>query len=231
MIEKDMNAKKKSGRNPASNGLLEQLREDILLGKYGRGEKIGELQLAQKYGTSRTVVRGVLSLLEREGLIQTLANGTRRIVGLQERDITNLYEMRIYLEQTAVKQLTLDSGDFSPVLQAVQCVAAASNEDAIDLLRIDMVFHRSVIEASGNNALLQSWDAISGVIHALCRFNLMESTEYRQWYAETFKERHMGLFMAIMRDKNEAMLNFAGHIEEAEAISRRAFVKFHVSEE
>lgn len=214
-----------SQRNPASNGLMERLRDDIILGKYADNEKISEIRLTQVYGTSRTVVRGVLSLLEREGLIETQANGTRRVVSLKTRDIENLYEMRIYLEQTAVRQLGAERSDYRPILEAVQRIAASSDDDARRLLDIDMAFHRSVIEASRNRALLQAWDAISGVIQAICRLNLTDSQEYRQWFLQTFRERHMGLFLAAMGDGDEAVRLFGEHITDAQAVSRRAFIK------
>ena len=129
------------------------------------------------------------------------------------------------LETTAVRQIVPEANDLMPVLMGVQRLAAAASEDACELLDIDMQFHRCVIETSRNRALLQAWDAIAGVIHAVCRFNLTESQAYNTWYVQTFRERHMGLFIALMNGTDAAVPLFSEHISDAQAISHRAFEK------
>ena len=49
--------------------IYEKIRQDILDGRYERGESLIEQKLAQEFGVSRTPVREVLRQLELDGLV------------------------------------------------------------------------------------------------------------------------------------------------------------------
>lgn len=58
--------KKKSIREQ----VYESLKEEIVNGRIQSGEKIIELEYAEKFGVSRTPLREALRMLELEGLVQ-----------------------------------------------------------------------------------------------------------------------------------------------------------------
>lgn len=214
------------GRSSIAQELVGQLRTDIILRRYNTGDKLREVELAERYGVSRTIVRSVFLQLEHEGLIRTNANGTRSVMALELQDIQNLYELRNYLERTAVRQLmSCGERNLLPVMEIMQKVVGDDGSSLDDTLDIDSAFHRAVIEASRNKALLQAWDTISGVMSAVFRLNMTESQEYQSWFKETFRERHVALFVALMGDADEAGRLYEEHIGDALEISRKAIEK------
>lgn len=214
------------GRSVPTQQLLIQLRTDILLHRYRTGDRLREVELAQRYGVSRTVIRGALLLLEREGLIQVQKNGTRLVTAPEARDIEDLYELRRYLESSAVSRLTAQKErNLLPILRVAQEIAGSEGRDVCELLALDAQFHRSVIEASGNRALLQAWDTIEGVMQAFFRLNMSESQAYQEWFVRTFRERHGALFAALLGEGEAARALFLEHIGEAARISARAAAK------
>ena len=50
--------------------VFEQLEDDIITGKYPRGELLTELKLVEQLGVSRTPIREALRRLEQENLIR-----------------------------------------------------------------------------------------------------------------------------------------------------------------
>ena len=54
------------------------LRELILSGEFGHGDRMSELPLVERLGVSRTPVRLALAALEHEGLLRALPSSTPR---------------------------------------------------------------------------------------------------------------------------------------------------------
>ncbi len=78
--------------------VFHKLREDILAGNYLPNEELKEKNIGDELGVSRTPVREALRQLELEGLITIIPNKGAYVVGLTQKDIRDIYEMRILLE-------------------------------------------------------------------------------------------------------------------------------------
>ena len=68
-----------------SDQVFEHLEDDILSGKYERGEIITELQLCAELGVSRTPVREALRRLFQEHLVEDTPKGTM-VLGITPKD-------------------------------------------------------------------------------------------------------------------------------------------------
>lgn len=77
------------------------LRDGIAGGTFAPGERLGEVELAERLGVSRTPVREALRRLESEGLIETLPNRGARVRSWTMYEITEVYELRALLESRA----------------------------------------------------------------------------------------------------------------------------------
>ena len=64
--------------------VFERLENDILSGKYQRGETLTELKLVTDLGVSRTPVREALHRLEQENIIEITSKGIL-ILGVTEK--------------------------------------------------------------------------------------------------------------------------------------------------
>jgi len=57
-------------RSSTVQAVLKQLRRDIVMEKLENHTPVTEVQFASEYGCSRAALRGALTVLEQEGLIQ-----------------------------------------------------------------------------------------------------------------------------------------------------------------
>ena len=197
-------------RSATVQAVLKQLRRDIIMKNLKNDTAVTELQFSQDYGCSRAALRGALTVLEQEGLIRVMPNGTKRISTLSEDDINNLYGLRAYVECSAVKQiLEKTTPDISKLMKVL--------EDAsdTDFLECDTLFHETLVAMSENKALLQVWRTFVPVIRELFMLNFTHS----QTLKDTIQERHM-LIVKMLVNKDERVTEILNsHIEEARRLS------------
>ena len=79
------------------------LREMILHGELARGERISELPLVGRLGTSRTPIRLALERLAHMGLLDVLPNGGFAVRGFTQAEALDAIELRGVLEGTAAR--------------------------------------------------------------------------------------------------------------------------------
>jgi GntR family transcriptional regulator of vanillate catabolism len=80
-----------------------RLRELILSGEFGAGERMSELPLVDRLGVSRTPLRLALAGLEHEGLLRSLSGGGYAVREFTQADILDAIELRGVLEGTAAR--------------------------------------------------------------------------------------------------------------------------------
>lgn len=208
-------------RSSATNQVLERLRVHILTNVYEDGGQVTETMLAGRYGANRSSVRNALLVLEREGLVSIEENGTKRVCRFTQEDAVNLYELRKYIETNAARRFFgLPYRNYNYALEATRNVSLAMESgNTRDIMRADADFHCAVVHLSGNKAFLQTWIALSGTTQALFLLNVNDSDEYRQWYVDTFAQRHEALLAALMSDEEKYLTMLSEHIENARMVS------------
>jgi DNA-binding GntR family transcriptional regulator len=82
------------------------IREAVLSGIYGPGEKLPQEHLAESLGVSRIPVRAALKQLEAEGLVVFVPHRGATVRELEATDIAEIYELRILLETFALRSAT-----------------------------------------------------------------------------------------------------------------------------
>lgn len=80
------------------------LRAGILAGRYGFGDRLGEIEIADELGLSRTPVREALRRLGSEGLVEVLPNRGSRVRTWTAQDLDETYELRALLEGLAARR-------------------------------------------------------------------------------------------------------------------------------
>jgi DNA-binding GntR family transcriptional regulator len=98
--------------------IAEQLREDVLKGRYSAGERLSQESLARRFQVSRIPVRDALRLLEAEGLVLNQARYGTTVADLSASDLVELYEMRMALEPALVMLATPKMRESDVVLMA-----------------------------------------------------------------------------------------------------------------
>ncbi|MDA4845693.1 GntR family transcriptional regulator [Hoeflea poritis] len=87
---------KKDGR-PAAADLQDIILERICFLQYQPGDQLREADLAAEFGTSRTPVRDALSRISHLGLIESRNGVGTVVITLSDRQIAQVYEMRLQL--------------------------------------------------------------------------------------------------------------------------------------
>jgi len=191
--------------------VLKELRKDIIMKNLENDTHITEMQFADRYLCSRAALRGALAVLEQEGLIRVMPNGTKRICSLTTEDINNLYELRSYIECSAVQQ-ALNNGtlDISKLMSTIE-----EAEKSDDFLDCDARFHEALVAMSHNKALMQMWKTFAPVTRELFSLNFSHSQNVR----DAFHARHM-LITKMLFDKDEKVIEILkSHINEAKELS------------
>lgn len=131
--------------------VFKSIRQDILVGKYQRGEELTESGLAESLGVSRTPVREALRQLELEGLVELVPNKGAFVTGISDKDIQDIYEIRSRLEglcaRWAAKNITQEQLDeMEEILYLTEYHVRKEHYE--QLSELDGRFHELLYEAS-----------------------------------------------------------------------------------
>lgn len=174
------------------------IRKRILSGQWKAGTHFNEAAVAELLGVSRSPLRDAIKTLESEGLLETLATGRTMIIGFTPEDLVNLYELRLLLEWKAIQPLHKKGAfafdrmvEVEKVLQRMETIPASREE----YLYLDTLFHRTLVEASGNRPLLRMWSTMIQTIMAL-----QEITNERiGQHVEAITRVHRDIFESVKR--------------------------------
>ena len=92
---------------PLRDVVFNTLRQAILRGELKPGERLMEIQLANKLGVSRTPIREAIRKLELEGLVLMIPRTGAEVADITEKSLKDVLEVRRALEELSVK-LTCD---------------------------------------------------------------------------------------------------------------------------
>lgn len=219
--------------------VLIQLRDLILRGEFGPGQRLAEQQLAERLGASRTPVRAALVRLEQEGLVEANETGKFLVRQFTPREVADAIAVRGHLEGMAARlvaehgvsrqlqadlQACLDEGDgvlaANPLTYESYAAYAAMNDR----------FHALVLQACGNRALQRAVALNDKLPFAPASAMLpMQGTVTldRDWMLYAHRQHHM-LFAALQAGEGARAQALAiEHTEVAQmnmrmALERRA---------
>lgn len=146
--------------------IANQLRLQIIRGQIKSGEVLSENRIAADFGTSRSPVREALKTLSAEGLIALQRMGAV-VVGLQLKDIIELYDVRFLIESFAWQQphLTKPNDLLSRMEQIIDKMElAAKHQDYVDFTYQDLSFHETMIQDSRHTRIMHLWASIRPIV-------------------------------------------------------------------
>src|SRR5689334_8260161 len=88
----------------ATQRIANHLRDAILGGRLGPGDRVRQEDVAQQLGASRLPVREALQMLAAEGLIENEPNKGARVPRLGRHEVDVMYRMREQLEPLALAE-------------------------------------------------------------------------------------------------------------------------------
>lgn len=198
--------------------IVEQVEEAILSGDIPVGSQLSsERDLMVQFGVSRPTVREALRVLQSMGLLEpkpgtrggpvvlaptpeTLGRSFRTMLGTAVLGLGELLEYRIVLDGSACElaavRHTAEQGE--RMRQAIDRMREAAENDSADFADADLAFHKTIWEASGNQILLLSGQAVWGALHELVQRDLDRSPGDNSVKLES-AHIDSGLFEAILR--------------------------------
>ncbi|MHA0034858.1 GntR family transcriptional regulator [Deinococcus sp. PESE-13] len=136
-------------------GVYQHLRRAVLDGEIAPGERLGEVELGQHLGVSRTPIREAIMRLTQDGLLVAEANKGARVRLLSAAEARDTYAVREELDglaaALAAAQHTPD--DAHALSAALRALNAVQGEDYREQTRLDLAFHRAITHAAHNAAL------------------------------------------------------------------------------
>lgn len=139
-----------------SSRVFHTIRENILSGQYKADEELKEKSIGEELGVSRTPVREALRQLELEGLVTIIPNKGAYVVGISQKDIRDIYEIRSRLEglcaRWAAEHITKEQLDeLEENIYLSDFHSSKGNSEQV--VELDNRFHEILYNASGSKEL------------------------------------------------------------------------------
>lgn len=200
---------------PLRDVVFNTLRQAILRGELKPGERLMEIQLANKLGVSRTPIREAIRKLELEGLVLMIPRRGAEVAEITEKNLRDVLEVREALEVLAV-QLACDHITEEQV-EEMKAAAEAFREvlDSDDVTKIaeaDVHFHDVIAFATGNQKLIQ---ILNNLREQMYRYRV-EYLKEKEKYPQLLKEHEMLIEAIEAGEKEDADQIVRQHIDNQE---------------
>ena len=141
-----------------SDRVYSSLREMAITFKLKPGERLTELDIAERFSVSRTPVREALNRLVNEGFLIADGRGFS-LRDLDPKECFDLYELRLALESTAVRLAVQRATDEE--LSLLSKMARRANREPAGcsverIVELDEEFHEEMARLSGNAQLTET---------------------------------------------------------------------------
>lgn len=198
------------------------LRDEILDLALAPGSPIDEVQLARRFGMSRTPIREALVRLAGEGLIVTLPNRSTMVANLDFLNMAPFFDA-LTLMYRVTNQLAARNhrpGDLDDIRERqAEFAAAVARQDALAMIATNAAFHTAIAEAGRN-------PYFNGLFNRLLdegrRFLRLYYQSYEDRLPRQFIDEHEAIIAAIVaRDEAAAERLGREHAEQIAAQIRK----------
>ena len=175
--------------------LKEMLEREIVTGKISAGERLEELEIANRFGVSRTPVREALMMLEAINLIERRPRRGAVVKGVTLKRLLQMLEALAELEAVAGK-LAARRGrpeDVAEIRTALEVLDAAVNESNPDAYyTANIRFHRAIYTASRNDELMRMTEEVAERMEPFLR-----TQHHSTGWIEKSRKEHKAILEAI----------------------------------
>ncbi len=167
--------------------IAEYIAKQIFQGTLNFGERLKEEELAARFHTSRAPIREALYLLQIDGLVERTPRRGTVVREYTEREITELYEVRLALEQLAVDRLRsrwsneADSA-FGKILDNMQNALEEGNSE--EYSEQNTLFHHLLFCVAESEILARLYRQLMYPLQALLQFSTQTHLRLQASYKE-----------------------------------------------
>ena len=215
---------------PLRDVVFNTLRKAILRGELKPGERLMEIQLANKLGVSRTPIREAIRKLELEGLVLMIPRKGAEVAQITEKNMQDVLEVRKALEELSVQlaceritpeqveEMKMAAEDFRKVLKS---------GDVTKIAEADVKFHDIIFAATNNQRLIT---LLNNLREQMYRFRV-EYLKQKECYPQLLEEHDKLIALISGGEVEEACELMGRHIDnQASTVSdviRRAQAEYH----
>ncbi|RTL48959.1 MAG: GntR family transcriptional regulator [Bradyrhizobiaceae bacterium] len=185
--------------------VVEQIEEDIVLGRLHPRERLIEDELMERFGAKRHVIRQSLLDLERMGVVERVPNRGAQVRSYSAQAVAQLYQMRTMLETTAASLIPMPlPAKALEELRAIQ----REHEDAVRkndpklVFRRNIAFHWALFANCGNPYLTAAINDFSHRAHVI-RFHSLNQRRY----VLRARDEHRAMIKAIEACDRPALID------------------------
>ncbi len=195
------------------------LRKSILKGELQPGERLMEIQLANKLGVSRTPIREAIRMLEHEGLVVMKPRRGAQVAKITVQELDDVLEVRKSLEMLAIHKACerMTEEDMQAMRKAAREFERVVNENKNDLTALaeaDVEFHDTIYRGTRNRRLIQ---ILWNLREQMYRFRIeyLKDPEIRK----TLSDEHKEIMNAVeTRDIMRAVKLIGDHIDKQQKV-------------
>jgi DNA-binding GntR family transcriptional regulator len=169
-------------------------------GVFRPGDRLREIDIAERFSLSRTPIREALRRLEAERIIEHRPRIGAIIRTLDQTEVVELYEMRLVLERTAAKMAAKHAmeAEVDALADLNKNITKAVHNPS-RVAAINQQFHRAIYLATRNRFLLESARALNNALLLLGPTTLADEARIN-----TVVHQHNQIIDAISRGDIEA---------------------------
>ena len=204
--------------------VLQELRDLILGADIAPGSRLGEVELAERLGVSRTPVREALTWLAAEGLVEIVANRGARVATWTVAELEGVFDLRASLEPQltgfAVPNATADDvAELDDLAhRMVEVGAPGPGQDLDALVPLNRAFHDRLIALAAHPTLASALAAAIRPPIVRRNFHAYDEASLRRSLAH-----HLEIVAAVRAgDPAWAQAVMTAHLSNARAVMVRA---------
>lgn len=162
---RDRKIRRTASLTRALEGKIESL---IVSGELPPGERINEIHLAKRFGTSRGPIREATRSLEGKGLVQVVRNRGVFIRRLTLEEALEIYDLRCALFGLAARLLAARMDDEmlgALTAQLQRMDESAAKRDFDSYYPLNLAFHSYIVNQAGNATLANEYHGLVKKLH------------------------------------------------------------------
>ncbi|HMR33623.1 MAG TPA: FCD domain-containing protein [Geminicoccaceae bacterium] len=154
-----------AGRGPAD--VVGAVLDRVVAGDLLPGDRLVAAELARELRLPPEMVVDGFDELESMEVVVVSQSAGVRLADVGTTRLRKMLKVRLLLEKLAAAELRAATAEGDEVFQPLEDIVgrmreAAARQDRPALARLDLAFHRTLCELSGNEALVRAWSQLSG---------------------------------------------------------------------
>jgi DNA-binding GntR family transcriptional regulator len=209
-----MNEMEPIQRRTLHDEVVTRIRDMIIEGTLGAGERINEALIGKRLGVSRTPMREAIKTLASEGLIDVLPAKGAVVHTVSEQSLLETLEALKILEQAAGRLACSRASDetLNSINQIhVEMMTLYRDETRLEYFKLNQAIHAAIVAAGGNGLIARAHASLQARIK---RFRFVGNREPAKWSAAVGE--HEEMIAALMARDGDALAEVLGrHLDAA----------------